>query len=39
MRYIQELLEHNAPKTTMIYTQVSTKKLSEIKSPLDDLDV
>ncbi|HQV00269.1 MAG: tyrosine-type recombinase/integrase [Bacteroidia bacterium] len=39
IRYIQELLGHNSPKTTMIYTQVSNKKLSEIKSPLDDLDV
>ncbi|MDZ4844733.1 MAG: tyrosine-type recombinase/integrase [Chitinophagales bacterium] len=39
IRYIQELLGHNNPKTTMIYTHVSSKKISEIKSPLDDLDV
>jgi len=39
IRYIQELLGHNSPKTTMIYTHVSTKKISEIKSPLDDLDI
>jgi integrase/recombinase XerD len=39
IRYIQELLGHNDPKTTMIYTHVSSRKLSEIKSPFDDLDV
>jgi len=39
IRYIQELLGHNNPKTTMIYTHVSSKKISEIKSPLDDLEV
>jgi integrase/recombinase XerD len=39
IRYIQELLGHNSPKTTMIYTHVSSKKLSEINSPFDDLDV
>ena len=37
IRYIQELLGHNSPKTTMIYTHVSSKKLSEIISPFDDL--
>ncbi len=39
IRYIQELLGHNSPKTTMIYTHVSSKKISEIKSPLDDLEL
>ena len=39
IRYIQELLGHSSPNTTMIYTHVSSKKLSEIKSPLDDLDI
>ena len=39
IRYIQELLGHSNPKTTMIYTHVSSKKISEIKSPLDDLDI
>lgn len=37
IRYIQELLGHRSPNTTMIYTHVSSKKLSEIKSPFDDL--
>jgi len=39
IRYIQELLGHNSPKTTMIYTHVSSKKIGEIKSPLDDLEI
>lgn len=39
LRYIQEILGHKSPKTTMIYTHVSGKKLREIKSPLDDMDI
>lgn len=35
VRYIQELLGHNDPKTTMIYTHVSQKNLNQIQSPLD----
>ncbi|WP_418602144.1 tyrosine-type recombinase/integrase [Hwangdonia sp.] len=37
IRYIQELLGHNSPKTTMIYTHVTTTNLKDIKNPLDTL--
>ncbi len=37
IRYIQKLLGHSSVKTTEIYTHVSTKDLSKIKSPLDSL--
>jgi site-specific recombinase XerD len=39
IRYIQEILGHNSPKTSMIYTHVSAKKLSEITSPFDDMEI
>jgi site-specific recombinase XerD len=39
IRYIQELLGHNSPETNMIYTHVSSKKISEIISPVDDMDL
>ena len=39
LRYIQDILGHRSPKTTMIYTHVSGKKLKDVVSPLDDLDL
>tara|TARA_R110002073_G_scaffold14554_1_gene59241 strand:+ start:10997 stop:12121 length:1125 start_codon:yes stop_codon:yes gene_type:complete len=37
IRYIQELLGHSSPKTTMIYTHVTETSLKNIKNPFDDL--
>ncbi len=39
LRYIQNLLGHSSSKTTEIYTHVTSKALSGIKSPLDSLDI
>ena len=35
LRYIQVLLGHNSSRTTEIYTQVATKHIQKIKSPID----
>lgn len=37
IRYIQELLGHNSPKTTMIYTHVTKTSIRNIKNPFDNL--
>ena len=37
IRYIQELLGHNSPKTTMIYTHVTENSIKNINNPFDDL--
>jgi len=39
IRYIQELLGYKSSKTIEIYTHVSTKKISMIKSPGDFLSI
>lgn len=39
LRYIQTLLGHSSPKTTEIYTRVSTVDIEDIKNPIDHLDL
>ena len=37
LRYVQEFLGHKKPETTMIYTHVTEKDASRIRSPLDNI--
>ncbi len=37
IRYIQALLGHSSIATTELYTHISTKKIKQIKSPIDTL--
>jgi len=39
IQYLQEILGHSSPKTTMLYTHLSGKDISNIRSPLDDMDL
>ena len=39
IQYLQEILGHNSPKTTMLYTHLSGKDIRNIRSPLDDLNL
>lgn len=39
VQYLQEILGHNSPKTTLLYTHLSGKDIKDIRSPLDDLEI
>jgi integrase/recombinase XerD len=37
LRYVQALLGHSRPETTMIYTHISKAKIEQLASPFDEL--
>ena len=37
LRYVQAMLGHSRPETTMIYTHISTLKIQEMANPFDEL--
>lgn len=39
LRYVQELLGHSRPETTMVYTHVTKKDIPRIRSPLDNFSI
>ncbi|MFC2087451.1 site-specific tyrosine recombinase/integron integrase [Bacteroidota bacterium] len=39
IRYIQDMLGHQDPKTTMIYTHISQRKIATFTNPLDEFDL
>ena len=39
LRYIQKILGHKSSKTTEIYTHITKRGFSKIKSPFDNLDI
>jgi len=39
IQYLQAILGYNSPKTTMLYTHLSGRDISNIRSPLDDMDL
>jgi site-specific recombinase XerD len=39
IKIVQELLGHNSPETTAIYTHITDKMKKNVNSPLDNLDL